>query len=111
MGFNIKQLKIGGSFYDVEYVDDLIDPDDKRKLDGRIIESNHTIKIEKFLDNQSQLQSLLHEAIHAICWQYNIDDTENFVVQICNGIFSLIVDNPEYIKKILKFAAKQKELQ
>jgi hypothetical protein len=111
MGFNIKQLKIGGSFYDVVETDNLRDDDDGHKISGTIIESEHIIKIDKNLDLQNKFQTLLHEFIHGICWQYKIEDTETFIVQMCSGIFALIIDNPEYLKKILKFAAKQKELQ
>lgn len=109
MDLDIKKSKILGSYYDVEYVDDLRDPDDKHKLDGRITESNHTIKIDKNLDYQGQLQSLLHEDVHAISWEYAIGDPEKFVRLISSGFFTLIVDNPEFIKKILKFASTQKK--
>ena len=104
MELDIKKSKILGSYYDIEYVEDLRDPGDKRKLDGRIIENGHTIKIEKNLDYQSQLQSLLHEDIHGLCWEYMIDDPEKVVGQMTSGIFALIVDNPEFIKKIIEFA-------
>ena len=108
MSFDIKKQKIGGSYYYVRYVEDLKSPDDNRKLDGHITDSDHTIKIESSLDGQSTLQSILHEDMHAICWQYKIENEEKFIVQITNGIFALIVDNPEFIKKILEFASKNK---
>ncbi|MDD5219836.1 MAG: hypothetical protein PHV11_04620 [Candidatus Bipolaricaulis sp.] len=108
MKSDIKKQKIGGSYYNVQYVENLRDPEDNKKLDGRITETDHIIKIESSLDYQGKLQSLLHEDIHAICWQYKIEDVENFVVQMSSGIFALIVDNPEFIGKILKFASKQK---
>jgi glycerophosphoryl diester phosphodiesterase len=104
MELDIKKSKILGSYYDVNYIDDLKDPIDNHKLDGRIIEDSHLIKIDKNLDYQSQLKSLFHEDIHAICWEFAIEDPEKFVRFIANGIFALIIDNPEFIKKILEFA-------
>ena len=104
MELDIKKSKILGSYYDIEYVEDLRDPIDNHKLDARIIENNHKIKIDKNLDCQGQLKALLHEDIHSICWEYMIDDPEKFVGQISKAIFVLIIDNPEFIKKILEFA-------
>ena len=108
MSFDIKKQKIGGSYYNIKYVEDLKDPEDNRKLDGRITEHNHIIYILNSLDIQGKLQTILHENIHSIFWQYKIEDVEKFIVQITNGIFALIVDNPEFIKKILEFASKNK---
>jgi hypothetical protein len=105
----ITKSKILGSYYDIKYVDDLRSPDDNHKLDGRIIEDGHLIKIDKNLDLQSQLQALFHEDVHAICWAYAIEDSEKFVRVITGGLFTLIVDNPKFIKAILKFAKQNKE--
>ena len=106
---DIKKQKICGSYYNVQYVENLRDPEDNHKLDGRITEKNHLIQIENSLDFQGKLQTILHEDIHSIVWQFEIENAEKFIVQITNGIFALIVDNPEFIKKILKFASFQKE--
>ena len=109
MELNIKKSKILGSYYDIEYVADLRDPEDGKKISGRILESEKLIKIEKYLSLQNQLQTLLHEDVHGISWEYSIVDPEKFVNNITSGIFALIVDNPEFIKKILKFASIQKK--
>ena len=105
---DIKKSKILGSFYDVEYVDDLRDPDDGHKISGRIIEADKVIKIEKSQSFQSKLQTLMHEDIHGLCWEYVVDDPEKIVRQFASGFFALIIDNPEFIKKILKFASLNK---
>lgn len=104
MKLDIKKVKILGSFYDIEYVDNLRDEVDGHKISGRIIEVDKVIKIEKSLSLQNKLQILLHEDIHGLCWEYIIDDPEKVVGQMTSGIFALIVDNPRFIEKILKFA-------
>lgn len=109
MNLNIKKSKILGSYYDVEYVENLRDEDDGHKISGRIIETEHKIKIEKTLDYQNKLQTLLHEDIHGLCWEYAVDDPEKYVRIFSSGLFALIVDNPDFIKKILKFASMQKK--
>jgi len=109
MELDIKKSKILGSYYDVEYVDNLRDETDGHKISGRIIEVDKLIKIEKSLGLQNKLQTLLHEDIHGLCWEYVIDDPEKVVGQMTSGIFALIVDNPEFIKKILEFASLQKK--
>lgn len=109
MELDIKKSKILGSYYDLEYIENLRDPDDGHKISGRIIETEHKIKIEKTLDYQNMLQTLMHENIHGLCWEYVVDDPEKVVRQFASGIFALIVDNPEYIEKILEFAKEQKK--
>ena len=108
MELDIKKSKILGSYYDVEYVEDLRDPDDGHKISGRIIEADKLIKIEKSLGLQNKLQTLMHEDIHGLCWEYAVDDPEKYVRVFSSGLFALIVDNPEFIIKILKFATLQK---
>jgi len=109
MELDIKKSKILGSYYDVEYVEDLRDPDDGHRISGRIIEADKLIKIEKSLGLQNKLQTLMHEDIHGLCWEYAVDDPEKYVRVFSSGLFALIVDNPEFIKKILEFASLQKK--
>jgi len=104
----IKKSKIGSSWYDVEYVDDLKNEQDKR-LFGRIWQDKKIIRIDKGCSYETQLQALLHENIHGICWEYAIDDDEELVLPISNGIFAFIINNPEFIREILKYTEKIKK--
>ena len=108
MKLNIKKQKIGSSYYNIEYVDELKDEKDNN-LSGRILEINRLIKICTDGTEQNQLQAILHEDIHGICWEYGIKDVEDSVVAFSNGIYALIVDNPKFIQKILDYTKKLKK--
>jgi len=100
----IKKSKIGGKYYDIEYVDELKD-EKGNDLSGRIFQAYSLIKIRKE-SYQSQLQTLVHENVHGFAWEYSIDDPEDWVAPISNALYTFIVDNPEFIKLILDYAKK-----
>jgi len=104
----IKQLKIGSTYYDVEYVDDLRD-EKNRILFGRIYESYRLIRINKNCSYQNMLQTLQHEGEHGIMWEYGINDKEKLVTPLSNGHYAFIIDNPEFIRQILKYAGRMKK--
>ena len=104
---NIKKVKIGSSYYDVDYVDEL--EVDGRTLFGRILEVYRQIKVCTNGTEQNQLQTLLHESLHGIMWEYDVKDAEEDVLKLSNGIYALIVDNPKFIQKILDYTKKIKK--
>lgn len=103
----IKKIKIGSSWYDVEYVDDLRD-DTNRVLFGRIFQAIRLIKINKVCSYQSMLQVLHHESTHGIMWEYGIDDVEDLVEPMSNGNYGFIIDNPLLVREILRYAGEMK---
>lgn len=109
MKLNIKKTRVGSSFYDVEYVKKLKGSNDV-ELSGRIWEQIRLIKIVDTESYQKQLQTLLHENVHAMCWEYavKVAEEENIVEPLTNAFFAFIMDNPKFIKLILKFASSQK---
>jgi len=104
----IKKLKIGSSWYDVKYVDDLKNERGK-PLFGRIWQTTHLVEIDKNTSYQRKLQALTHESTHGICWEYAIDDEEDLVEPMSNGFYAFIVSNPELIRAILKCAEELKK--
>lgn len=100
----IKKLKIGSSWYDIEYVDDLRNENNK-VLFGRIYQASRKIKINKGICSyQSMLQVLHHESTHGIMWEYAIDDVEDLVEPMSNGNYSFIIDNSKFVREILRCA-------
>lgn len=98
----IKKLKIGSSWYDIEYVNDLRNEGNK-VLFGRIYQASRKIKINKGICSyQSMLQVLHHESTHGIMWEYAIDDVEDLVEPMSNGFYAFLINNPKLIKLILK---------
>jgi len=99
----IKHSRIGSSYYNVMYVDNLRNEKDKR-LFGRIWQDKKLIEIDKGCSYETQLQALLHESLHGICWEQAIDDDEDLVEPMSNGLFAFIMNNSEFIKLISKYA-------
>ena len=105
MELKIKKCKIGGTYYDIEYCDDLRD-EKNNKLSGRIVEDETLIRIDKDQCYQGQLKTLLHEIMHALTWEYNlmkIKKVEDLIEMLTNSFLALIVDNPKIIHKLLDF--------
>ena len=109
MKLNIKKTRVGSSFYNVGYVEKLKGDNDVA-LSGRVWEATREIKICNTESYQKQLQTLLHENLHAMCWEYviKVTEEENIVEPLTNVLFAFIMDNPDFIKLILKFANSQK---
>ena len=109
MKLNIKKTRVGSGFFDVEYVDELTG-DNGNALSGRIWQSVHLIKILNTESYQNQLQTLLHENLHAMCWEYivRVAEDEEIVEPLSNAFFAFIMDNPKFIQKILDFKKLQK---
>ena len=104
-----KKLKIGSSWYDIKYVDDLRD-EQNRLMFGQILQGSRLIKINKERNSfQNMLQTLYHESEHGVMWEYGVDDVEDLVESISNGNFAFIIDNPEFIREILKLAERIKK--
>jgi len=106
----IKKVKIGSSYYDVEYVDKLIDEHGK-ELSGKILFFLHLIKVDKSISHQSMLQVIHHESTHGIMWEYAIEDEKDIdlVTPMSNGFYAFIIDNSEFIREILKHAEEIKK--
>ena len=103
----VEGITIGSSYYRVLYVDDLKDEKGKR-LFGRIWQDKKIIEINKGCSYETQLQALLHENLHGICWEYVIDDDEDLVEPMSNGFYAFIINNSEFIREILRYAKVKK---
>ena len=101
----IKSSTIGGSRYKIKYVKDLKNENGKL-LFGRICQISKIIEINEDLSEETQRQALLHEDLHGVMWEYAIDDDEELVEPLSNGLFALIINNAEFIKLILKHGGK-----
>jgi len=107
---NINKVEIGSSLYDVKYVDRIRDEQGK-ELAGRIWLVRHLIHIDKNVSYQCMLQVIHHESTHGIMWEYAIEDVKDLdlVTPISNGMYAFIVNNPEYIREILKYTERIKK--
>jgi len=91
-----EKIKIGGLKYDVEYAEKMIY--ENRQTYGHIDQEMCKIQLDKTLKcEQSLKQTFIHEILHGICFDRNIDmgdKEEDIVDQLAHGLLQVIIDNP-----------------
>lgn len=97
------KLKISGVVYEVTISNEPIFLENMRAY-GEIDYNKKTIRIDETLqDKQGQLQTFLHEIIHGIVHDRELDfknDSEETIVdQLAKGFYQIIKDNPELFKQ------------
>lgn len=96
------RIVISGMEYEVIMTDEPLFDGNTRAY-GRIDFENKKIIIDKTLrEKQGHFQTLLHEIIHGIVNDRDIDftcdDEEVIVEQLARGFYQVIKDNPEIFK-------------
>lgn len=94
-------LKVG--YQDIKITEvDLIDGQ------GVYIADRSEIRIREGMEKREQLNTLLHESLHALCYSYGLknefkdDDHEERVVNaLGNGLTEILVRNPQLVKCII----------
>lgn len=89
-------LKVGNFIYEVEETDDVITLDNL-VCQGICDGGNQQIRIDNKLTQQSKERVFLHELVHAICFDRELDfaeETENVVDALAKGLHGVIIDNP-----------------
>jgi hypothetical protein len=95
-------VKVGAIHYKVSYVPDL--KDDGRPLDGQVDHGLAEISIKANLGEQIQVQTILHEVIHAIETQTgrHHELKESMIDALAFGIYQVMRENPQLVKMITK---------
>ena len=77
-----------------------------QSLDGAWLGSEHLIQIRTNIDPQSQAETLVHEICHAINAVYlePCELTEAVIALFSEGLFQVIVDNPQLLAEIVRCA-------
>jgi hypothetical protein len=103
-----EKIRIVSSDYKITYHKEVKDKDGTI-LDGRILESEHEIKIDKQQSYQRILQVIMHESMHGIKWEmhFDVDDEEKLNSQLTTGITCFIRDNPEFIMEYIRVLNNQ----
>lgn len=94
-----KKVRIGSMNYDVILTDKTILKGNQQCY-GHIDWEHHIIEIDKTLqDVQGQEQTFLHELVHGIVHERNLNiqnsDEETITDEIATGLHQIIKDNPE----------------
>ena len=110
----ITKIKTGSSFYSVKYMKELRSELDKILL-GQTDLDNEIIEISTDFPYFVQLKTLHHEGTHGIFAEYDLygsedkDVRENEVASFSRAFLAFIIDNPEFIRQILKYAGRMKK--
>ena len=110
----ITKIRAGSSFYSVKYMKELRNERDKIIL-GQTDLDNEIIDINTDFPLFIQLKVLHHEGTHTVFAEYDLyssddkDARENEVASFSRAFLTFIIDNPEFIRQILKYAGRMKK--
>jgi hypothetical protein len=103
----MKNIKIGYRDYKIKNLDSIVSK--CNEINGQFLASDGMIALSSTEDNISHANTLIHEILHAIVYQWGIElddkDEERICNTIANGLTTVFIDNPSllsYIQKQLK---------
>ena len=103
----MKDIKIGYRNYKIKTLDSIVSK--CNEINGRFLASDGMIALSQTEDDISHTNTLIHEILHAIVYQWGIELDDKEEEKICNtlanGLTTVYVDNPwllPYIQKQLK---------
>ena len=85
------KVKIGGHWFKISF---LSEKDGGFDTSGRKMGWQGKIFIQERMTESKKQSVLLHEIIHEISWQNNLDLTESQVSALSEGFYQVITDNP-----------------
>jgi len=103
----MKNIKIGYRDYKIKNLDSIVSK--CNEINGQFLASDGMIALSSTEDNISHANTLIHEILHAVVYQWGIElddkDEERICNTIANGLTTVFVDNPSllsYLQKQLK---------
>jgi len=103
----MKNIKIGYRDYKIKNLDSIVSR--CNEINGQFLASDGVIALSSTEDNISHANTLIHEVLHAIIYQWGIDlddkEEEKICNTIANGLTTVFIDNPSllsYLQKNLK---------
>ena len=103
----MKNIKIGYRDYKIKNLDSIVSR--CNEINGQFLASDGVIALSSIEDNISHANTLIHEVLHAIVYQWGIELDDKEEEKICNtlanGLTTVFVDNPSllsYLQKNLK---------
>ena len=94
----LKKLRIGSVDYTIKEKSCVLLNNEAKY--GTCDFSEQIIEIEKRASNQRKIQTLLHELLHAISYEYSLDLSEHQVELLSIGLLQVFRDNPSLKRKI-----------
>ena len=103
----MKNIKIGYRDYKIKNLDSIVSR--CNEINGQFLASDGVIALSSTEDNISHANTLIHEVLHAIIYQWGVElddkEEEKICNTIANGLTTVFVDNPSllsYLQKNLK---------
>ena len=103
----MKNIKIGYRDYKIKNLDSIVSK--CNEINGQFLASDGMIALSSTEDNIAHANTLIHEILHAIVYQWGIElddkEEERICNTIANGLTTVFVDNPSllsYLQKQLK---------
>ena len=103
----MKNIKIGYRDYKIKNLDSIVSK--CNEINGQFLASDGMIALSSTEDNISHANTLIHEILHAIVYQWGIElddkEEERICNTIANGLTTVFVDNPSllsYLQRNLK---------
>lgn len=100
------RIKIISKRFTIEYV-----PEGKgglpEELQGQCDSLNQQILIQEDLKYDTQKETLMHEVLHAISDEMNLDLTEAQVSGGSKGILAVLIDNPSFARYLVSKEKKE----
>ena len=82
------KLNIGGHIYSIVECE-LNHKESDKELYGRHLVKDNIILINESIQESRQYETLMHEILHAIFYNYGLDHDESRIDAISNGLFQL----------------------
>jgi|TARA_R110002050_G_scaffold81421_3_gene174083 Zn-dependent peptidase ImmA (M78 family) len=93
------KLDIGGHVYKIVVLP-LEHEDSDKELYGRHLVKENIILINEGIEQSRKLETLIHEVLHAICYNTGLEHNERQIEALSNGLFQLGIG--EYLWKTSK---------
>ncbi|MFZ7134359.1 MAG: hypothetical protein ACOWWR_18590 [Eubacteriales bacterium] len=97
----IKKIKTPFTTYKIEYHKEL-KGSKTHDLYGSVSYDNEIINVATKYCYHKQLQTIMHEALHAIHYDLCLSNREKEIELISGAIMKFIQENPEFVKEIIK---------
>lgn len=102
-----QSVRVGAITFDLEFIKDLRDEEDHRRLDGKIRFGSALLHVEAMLGHQARMQTIMHEVVHEIRNQAGGPRmSETQIDQWAYLLYGFIKDNPKLMAALMDKEAR-----
>ncbi len=88
-----KEVRILGHVYAVIY--EKLDPANRSSV-GKCSSAMQRIMIASTTHKEQQEETLLHEVLHAVVFELDLDVSEKLIYPLASGLYAVLKDNPKW---------------